>query len=273
MRELLAAELWRSFGGLSISAIQEALIPLIQARLPAPAAERFQRGFFWMGRSASPEDLRRAESLFYRRRAEELLCLRAPISALHAWAERGADLHLGTERGPAVLLGAHTGAMIYSAPLIALASERPVLMISNTPVLDLNLKARLERFSPHLRLLIKSTGGELRAARYLLKALKAGEQVMLRMDLFSGGLNKHPLKFLGRFVELPGIWGAVKLARLADLPLIPLHSARRGERLFFELEPPLEPDEAAPQALADRLSAWILEDPCDWDLLPECTAF
>lgn len=234
--------------------------------------------------------LKRHHQLVYSRRAEELLCLFGDVEALRNWAEetfviRGLDRAVQLAPEGAVVVSAHLGPMIYYIPMLAYyLSKRgavpEILAVMNAPApaWEAAMQAQLDRFtgyhSSKVGYFIKKRGGEDELRNRLDEALSRKAWVLMQLDAISGGRSQKPLHLGTVKLRLPGIWGALRLARRHGVSLLPVITWRtRRDGLAMGVEPPLSPgeqsDSEAAQFLADLLSSWVRRELADWDQLPK----
>ncbi|REJ84390.1 MAG: hypothetical protein DWQ36_12910 [Acidobacteria bacterium] len=85
----------------------------------------------------------------------------------------------------------------------------------------------------------------------LLAALRRGEVVAMQADRVSRGGRSHWAPFLGNLLEMP--LGPAALARVAEVPLVPIFVFRRGRgRSLVVIRPPIEVSRDAPREQAQR---------------------
>lgn len=244
--------------------------------------------------------LRRHHRLVTLRQAEELLCLFGDVDAQVRWAEeafvvRGLD-HAGRAvkagRG-AIVVSAHLGAFLYYIPMLVyfLSKAGPVpemLAVMNEPTgrHAEAIRSQLARFAGHhasrFGLLAKAPERELELWRKLDDALARRAWVMMQVDVVTGGSNLRPFDFAGDRIVLPGVWGAVRLARRRNVPILPVLTWRtRRDGLGLRVEPAVTlPSSSgaarsadcaetgvAAQRLATILEAWVCRDVADWGQL------
>ena len=95
-----------------------------------------------------------------------------------------------------------------------------------------------------------------------VRALRGGHSLIILQDVPEAGA---PVRRLAG-AERPLPVGAVRLARAARVPLYAIEASFRGGLLHLDLDGPLDGDE---QALLDRFSARIREQPWAWTLWRE----
>jgi lauroyl/myristoyl acyltransferase len=287
-----------------VAVLEEASRLALSPAASARREERIVANARWLGLEIPPARarsfVRRHDRLQNWRQAEEMLCLFGDIEAQVRWAEetfvlRGLDhaRRAAAAGGGAVVVGAHLGPMVYYIPMLAyyLSKTGPVpemLAVMNAPAREEEvemIRAQFERFAGYhaspLGALLKDPGGEGKLLRELDRALSRKAWVMMQIDVVTGGSTLEPLDFAGRRLRLPGVWGAVRLARRRGVPLLPAITWRtRRDGLAMRVEPPVEigarPPAGSPggdaiagaaRALTALLEKWVRRDPADWGQL------
>lgn len=122
-----------------------------------------------------------------------------------------------------------------------------------------------------MRVRIAHVGGDALDALPLLQQLRRGGVVAMQLDRALPAMRKIDVQLLGAPAEIPE--GPYQLARLAQVPLIPVFCARTGFRKYrIEILPSLRVERrGSPEALAtaagtvaDAMTAFIRTHPSQW---------
>lgn len=240
--------------------------------------------------SHAREFLRRHERFENLRQAEDLLVTLVDVAAFKRWVDSTCSFRglehanlLAAQNCPAIVVGAHHGAMPYYTYFLAshVQRERPrICAVMNAASVDVARRVAqrlsdLEKIAGvRATLLQKQPGEERQLLSGLRRELRDGSWAFMQIDVISGGAANGTVRLGPLSVRMPGIFGAVRLARLHEVPLLPVGCQRKANgKIIIKVERPLMPihreDEAAvAQQLADCLWEWLKECPEDWTLLP-----
>ncbi|MFO0893992.1 MAG: lysophospholipid acyltransferase family protein [Phycisphaerales bacterium] len=151
---------------------------------------------------------------------------------------------------PLILGGAHLGSFESSVAALRRWSDVPVHVLSaQDPVRAFDRARRRARL--HLGIREHRVGDGVGAWLELQRALERGEMVALLVDRVQPGQQAAVRPFLGAPALVPT--GAVRLAAMSGVPIVPVFCVPEGEARILRFRPPLEvPAEAAAAGAAQE---------------------
>jgi lauroyl/myristoyl acyltransferase len=174
-------------------------------------------------------------------------------------------------RGGAIFATAHTAGWESMGPLLAREQHRRVMVVMQ-PERDARAREIVDsRRAAERGVSIVHVGGDPFASLPLLRHLREGGIVALQMDRVPDGMTSRSVELFGGPGAIPE--GPLRLAQLTGVPIIPVFSSRTGHRRYEvhmgkpvtvpRRAPRVEIDAAA-QALADELTAFVSAHPTQW---------
>jgi len=192
---------------------------------------------------------------------------RLPKGTLHGRANFAAAV--AKERG-VVLVTIHSGGWDSASPLLAHGFNRELMFVMR-PERDPDARALQDAARAKNGIVLTHVGDDALASLPLLRHLRRGQVVGLQVDRVPRGVRERKVALLGRRTTIPE--GPVRLAEIAQCPLVPVFCARLGYRTYhIEAHPMIEVPrrateeqlDVAAQKVADAITSFLRAHPTQW---------